>query len=97
MAHFFKFLRWASLCIMRAIYRTLLWVVRLTGSPRLFGLGVGGGLGAFFGSVTGVAFAGTAVVGSMFFAPLLAIIGFLGVSVAIYALRQRKLNKELGR
>lgn len=96
MNNIFRVARWLIFLTIRKTSKFLKWVARSLGLTRILGLSVGGGVGAFWGASTGVALGGTAFVGSLFFAPLLAIIGLLVASVAVLSLRQKKSEKELG-
>ena len=88
MKSIFRVVRWPIAVISRTFLAILKWVFRKLGLTRVFGIGVGGGIGAFFGSSMGVAFGGGAVVGSLVFAPLLAFIGLLVAWVGVLSLRR---------
>ena len=96
MARLFRAARWLLSAILRKSFAGLKWLLRKLGLTRLFGLGVGGGVGAFFGSSTGVAFGGGAVVGSWFFVPLLAIIGVLLAPIMLLRMRRKRKKDDEG-
>ena len=86
--------RWLFLFAYRGVVRVLRWFAQLLGLTRVFGMAIGGGVGAIFGASTGVALGGTAFVGSVFLAPLLALVGFLAASIFVLALRLKKLKES---
>lgn len=89
-------MRWLLLAILSNSLAALKRMLRKLGLIRVFGLSVGGGLGAFFGSSTGVAFGGGAVVGSWFFVPLLAIIGVMLAPLMLLRMRPKPKKDDEG-